>query len=136
VGLGMKRPGKSPVRPERAVCPPRLLPDPRVATGEHVEGRIGTVRPGRDARFGPRRFVAAGRESEKAVLRLQMKPGSWPNGMKLGVACYYIKGYGSGCLVHPGAVWRHYAKSHAVMPPCMALTNDVSSCRETRHILI
>jgi hypothetical protein len=35
------------------------------------------------------------------------------------------------------ARWRRdHAKSHAVMPLCMALTNDLSSCRETHNILI
>jgi hypothetical protein len=35
---------------------------------------------------------------------LQMKLGSWPNGIKLVVTSYHIKGYGSACRVHPRAV--------------------------------
>jgi hypothetical protein len=35
------------------------------------------------------------------------------------------------------ARWRReHTKSHAVMPRCMALTPDLSSCRETYNILI
>ncbi len=35
------------------------------------------------------------------------------------------------------ARWRRdHAKSHAVIPPCMALANDLSSCRALHNILI
>src|SRR5918992_4564198 len=43
-------------------------------------------------------------------------------------------------VVHVACIrarWRRdHAKSHAVMPLCMALTNDLSSSRETHNILI
>jgi hypothetical protein len=43
-------------------------------------------------------------------------------------------------VVHVACIrarWRRdHAKSHAIMPLCMALTNDLSSSRETHNILI
>jgi hypothetical protein len=46
--------------------------------------------------------------------------GSWPNGIKLVVTYYHIKGYGNSCRVHSRAVWTGACS----IPCCHASVHD------------